>query len=143
MGLIMRKLQKMVALAASGLVLATGGVAVAATTGNPGHGNQGSTQSTGTTTTTTTTTPGGKSVPSNAKAYGVYCQNQSKQHVAGQKGTPFSQCVTAMAKLAKGTTDSPKVACASMSKKHVAGQKGTPYSNCVSAGAKLLKDKHK
>lgn len=137
----MRKLQHAVAVMASGLVLATAGVAVAAPTGNPGHGNQDSTQSTSTAT-TTTTTPGGQAVPANAKAYGVYCQNQSKTHVAGQKGTPFSQCVTAMAKLAKGSTDSPKVACAAISKKHVAGQKGTPYSNCVAAGAKLLKDKH-
>lgn len=82
-------------------------------------------------------------MPTKAKAYGHYCQNQSKKHVAGQKGTPFSQCVTAMAKLASGTTASPRTACASMSKKHVQGQKGTPFSNCVSSGAKLLKDKHK
>ena len=75
-------------------------------------------------------------------AYGYYCQNQSKTHVAGQKGTPFSQCVTAMAKLDKGTTTSPKVACATLSHKRVAGQKGTPYSRCVVAGAQLLKDKH-
>lgn len=135
----MRKLQQALIVAAASLPLATAGAAIAATTGNPGHGNQGSTQSTA----STTTNPGGKAVPSNAKAYGVYCQNQSKTHVAGQKGTPFSQCVTAMAKLAKGTIDSPKLACAALSKKHVAGQKGTPYSNCVTAGAKLLKDKHK
>jgi hypothetical protein len=83
------------------------------------------------------------SVPAKAKAYGRYCQNQSKKHVAGQKGTPFSQCVTAMAKLGTGSTTSPKTACAAMSKKHVPGQKGTPFSNCVSGGAKLLKDKHK
>jgi len=82
----------------------------------------------------------GASQAAKAKAYGAHCQNQSKKHVAGQKGTPFSQCVTAMAKLATGTTTSPKAACASMSKKHVAGQKGTPYSRCVAAGAKLLKD---
>ncbi len=48
-----------------------------------------------------------------------------------------------MAKLASGTTTSPKTACAAMSKQHVAGQKGTPFSNCVAAGAKLLKDQHK
>jgi hypothetical protein len=83
------------------------------------------------------------SLPAKAKAYGHYCQNQSKKHVAGQKGTPFSQCVTAMAKLATGTTASPRAACATMSKKHVTGQKGTPFSNCVSGGAKLLKDHHK
>jgi hypothetical protein len=75
-------------------------------------------------------------------AYGWYCQNQSKTHVAGTPGTPFSACVTAMAKLASGTTDSPKAACAKESKKHVAGKPGTPYSNCVTGGAQLLKDKN-
>jgi hypothetical protein len=83
------------------------------------------------------------SLPAKAKAYGHYCQNQSKKHVAGQKGTPFSQCVTAMAKLGTSSSTSPKTACAAMSKKHVPGQKGTPFSNCVSGGANLLKDKHK
>jgi hypothetical protein len=62
--------------------------------------------------------------------------------VAGQQGTPFSQCVTAMAKLAHGNTKSPRTACVALSKKHIAGQKGTPFSQCVSAGAKLLKDAH-
>jgi hypothetical protein len=88
--------------------------------------------------------PGPKApLPAKAKAYGRYCQNQSKKHVAGQKGTPFSQCVTAMAKLATGQTSSPKAACSAMSKKHVAGEKGTPYSRCVAAGAKLLRDQKK
>jgi hypothetical protein len=80
------------------------------------------------------------SLPAKAKAYGKYCQGESKKHVAGQKGTPFSQCVTAMAKLAKGKTDNPRTACKAESKKHVAGQKGTPFSKCVAAGAKLLRD---
>jgi hypothetical protein len=79
------------------------------------------------------------SLPAKAKAYGKYCQNQSKTHVEGQTGTPFSQCVTAMAKLASGTTSSPTVACKTLSKEHVAGQNGTPFSRCVAAGAKLLK----
>ena len=39
------------------------------------------------------------SLPAKAKAYGRYCQGQGKRHVAGQAGTPFSQCVTAMAEL--------------------------------------------
>jgi hypothetical protein len=71
-----------------------------------------------------------------AKAYGKNCQGQSKKHVAGQKGTPFSQCVTAMAKVATGKAN-PTTACKTLSKKHVAGQKGTPYSRCVVAAAKL------
>ena len=80
------------------------------------------------------------SLPAKAKAYGRYCKDQSKKHVAGQKGTPFSQCVTAMAKLATGRASSPTSACGAMSRKHVAGEKGTPYSHCVAGGAKLLRD---
>jgi hypothetical protein len=89
-------------------------------------------------------TPGPKAdLPSKAKAYGRHCQDQSKKRsdaAEGSKGTPFSQCVTAMAKLAKGTTDSPRQACKAMSKKHVKGEKGTPFSRCVVAGAQLLKE---
>ena len=87
-----------------------------------------------------------------AKAYGKYCANQSKKHVAGQKGTPFSQCVTAMAKAAKaakaaeaakaaGTTvtkPSPAKACAAMSKKKVGDEKKSAYSKCVVAAAKVI-----
>jgi hypothetical protein len=80
------------------------------------------------------------SLPTKAKAYGVYCKTQSKVHVAGQKGTPFSQCVTAMAKAAHGT--SPKAACVSLSRKHTAGKPGTPFSTCVAGAEKLQKDKN-
>ena len=82
----------------------------------------------------------GSQASSKAKRFGKLCQGESKKHVAGQKGTPFSQCVTAMAKLAHGTTKSPRAACKDLSKKHVAGQKGTPFSQCVVAGAKLLRE---
>ena len=83
-------------------------------------------------------TPGPKAgLPAKAKAYGRYCKGESKQHVAGQKGTPFSQCVTAMAKLANGNTTNPAKACKDESKKHVKGEKGTPFSRCVVAAAKL------
>jgi hypothetical protein len=92
------------------------------------------------TTTTSQSGPNGP-LPAQAKAYGHYCQNQSKKHVAGQNGTPFSQCVTAMAKAAHGK--SAKIACAAMSKKHVAGEKGTPFSRCVVAAAQLHKDQKK
>jgi hypothetical protein len=47
--------------------------------------------------------------------------------------------VTAMAKLARGTTDSPREACKALSKKHTAGEKGTPFSRCAVEGAKLLR----
>jgi uncharacterized protein YkwD len=95
--------------------------------------------------TTTTATTGQQSTnasPSgNAKAYGYYCRDRSKERVDGQKGTPFSQCVTAMAKAAHGQT--PKAACAGFSKKHTEGDQGTPFSRCVASAAKLIKDEHK
>jgi hypothetical protein len=73
----------------------------------------------------------------NAKAYGKFCQGESKKHVKGEKGTPFSQCVQAMAKLASGKATNPTSACKGLSKNHIKGQKGTPYSVCVSGAAKL------
>ena len=86
-------------------------------------------------------TPGPKaSLPVKAKAYGHYCQGESKKHVDGQKGTPFSQCVTAMAKLSNGSSDNPAKVCQAESKEHVKGEKGTPFSRCVSAAAKLQSD---
>ena len=86
--------------------------------------------------------PGPKaSLPAKAKAYGRYCRGESKQHVEGEKGTAFSRCVTAMAKLGAEKTDSPAKACKGTSRKHVKGEKGTPYSRCVKAAAKLLKDR--
>lgn len=85
-------------------------------------------------------TPGPKAgLPEKARAYGRYCKGFSKKHVAGTPGTPFSRCVTAMAKLATGQTDSPRKACAGQSRKHVRGERGTPFSRCVVAGAKLLR----
>src|SRR5438093_12871003 len=91
-----------------------------------------------TTTVATNTTSDQAAPPAHAKAYGRYCQTESKRHVPGQKGTPFSQCVTAMAKAAHG--QSPAAACAGLSKKHVAGEQGTPFSRCVVAAAHLERD---
>ena len=86
-------------------------------------------------------TPGPSAgLPAKAKAYGKYCQDQSKKPVEGAKGTPFSLCVTAMAKLAKGATENPRQACKAESRKHVKGEKGTPFSRCVKAGAQLKRD---
>jgi hypothetical protein len=89
------------------------------------------------------TAPGNASTPAASQypkghAYGFFCKAESKLHVAGTPGTPFSKCVTAMAKLANGSTKSAKAACASLSKKHVSGTQGTPFSACVSAGTQLL-----
>ncbi len=74
-----------------------------------------------------------------AQAYGKLCQGQSKQHVAGVPGTPFSKCVSDMARLANKSTNNPRTACKDESKKHVAGTPGTPFSQCVADAAKLLK----
>jgi hypothetical protein len=85
-------------------------------------------------------TPGPKAgLPAQAQAYGRYCKEAgaSKRHVKGEKGTPFSQCVKALAKAANDKDLSPGQACKGMSKKHVKGQKGTPFSQCVKAAAKL------
>jgi hypothetical protein len=91
----------------------------------------------------TPSTPGpNASAPAKAKAYGRFCQSESKKHISGQQGTPFSQCVTALAKLASGAAKGPTSACSTLSKKHIAGQKGTPFSQCVTAAAKLLASKH-
>ncbi len=102
---------------------------------NPGHSAEGHAHRQA----TAQADPPGPNEPAatKAKAYGRLCQAESKKHVPGQQGTPFSQCVTAMAKLATGETSNPARACAKLSKKHVAGQKGTPYSKCVAAAAKL------
>jgi hypothetical protein len=78
---------------------------------------------------------------SNAKKYGKFCQGESKQQVAGQKGTPFSNCVNDMAKLDNNSNLNPHRACANESKQHVEGQKGTPYHDCVVAAAKLRRSK--
>jgi hypothetical protein len=83
-------------------------------------------------------TPGPKaSLPEKAKAYGVYCRSFSKQHLKGQKGTPFSQCVTAMAKAATTPKATARAACEGLPKTHVKGQKGTEFSRCVVAAAKV------
>jgi hypothetical protein len=86
-------------------------------------------------------TPGPRaSLPEKAKAYGVHCKDQSRKHVKGERGTPFSQCVTAMARAANNEDLTPGQACREMSRKHVKGEKGTPFSRCVTAAAKLRKE---
>lgn len=129
------KFQTKLAVALGALALATAPTtALASQPTNPGQGN-------GPKYTPAHKTPGpGASLPEKAKAYGVYCKGQSKKHVAGEKGTPFSQCVTAMARAANNEKLTPSKACKGMSKKHVKGEKGTPYSRCVTAAAKLKKE---
>jgi hypothetical protein len=116
------RLQSKLAVIAGILALGTS-PAVALAAGG-GHSNRPTTHTTGT---------------KQAKAYGKFCQGESKKHVAGTPGTPFSKCVTDMAKLANGSATNPAKACANESRKHVAGQRGTPYSVCVSGAKKLRK----
>lgn len=167
----MKVLTKLALLTATAALGAAPALAVGPPTGTPiptntgtahmptSPGSQGAAHAGGqgsSSTTTTTSTPGpSASLPAKAKAYGKYCQGESKQHVAGTPGTPFSKCVTDMAKLAKASAPTPATgspttststsatnpttACKNESKKHVAGQHGTPFSLCVSGAAKLLK----
>src|SRR6266516_3465684 len=75
---------------------------------NPGAPDNQGTQTATANKPSDTGQPGpGASLPAKARAYGRYCQGQSKQHVAGQKGTPFSNCVAAGAKLLKNQHKNP------------------------------------
>ena len=117
------------------LVATTAGLALALTpavalaSGTPGHsgaapGQQKKTSSS----TSTATTP---------RAYGKLCQGESKVHTKGTPGTPFSECVKAMAQMAKSPKLNSHKACAGLSKQHVKGQKGTPFSECIVAANRL------
>src|SRR3954447_25978525 len=105
-----------------------------------GAGTPPSNQGTAHQQTTKTNTPGPKaSLPAKAKAYGRYYQGESKKHVAGTPGTPFSKCVTAMAKVAHDQA-SAKNACKTESRKKAAGAERSAFSICVSGAAKLKQD---
>ena len=131
------KLHLKIAVVLGALALATApGIALAApsTTGSE-HGNGPKYQP------EKPEAPGPKDpLPEQAKAYGVYCKDESRKHVKGEKGTPFSRCVNAMAKAAKNDRLAARQACKGLSKKHVKGEKGTPFSRCVVAAAQLRKD---
>jgi hypothetical protein len=123
------------------IAVVTGALALAAAPAMAGQSPTGEAHGNGPNYNPAPETPGPKApLPEKAKAYGVYCQDQSKKHVDGQKGTPFSQCVTAMAKAAHDESLTARQACKGMSKKHVKGAKGTPFSRCVVAAAKLRKE---
>ncbi len=75
-------------------------------------------------------------------AYGYYCKEESKKHVKGTPGTPFSQCVKAAAHADHNESLTGREACKELSKKHVKGTPGTPFSTCVKGVAQMRKDKH-
>jgi hypothetical protein len=120
-------------MAATAAAVVLGLVPAVALAHGPGGGNSqnapGHTRTGGSGTSTNGTT--------NGSAYGRLCQAESKKHVAGQSGTPFSTCVKDLAQAAKSSHPNPHQVCVNESKKHVAGMKGTPYSQCVVAAAKL------
>jgi len=134
----MGKVRHSIGVVACGVALFATGVALA---DNPGHPKGQTAVPTTTATADTVTTTTTSTLPSSAKGYGFYCQNQSKAHIAGQKGTAFSRCVTAMAKLVHGDTKSPKAACDTLSRRPD-GHGGSPFSRCVSSGERLLKNSH-
>ena len=85
------------------IIAATPAVALAGSAGKsgsaPGHHRTSTTTmttTTGTGTTTTGTTTTTTAPPTSA--YGKYCLRESRKHVAGTPGTPFSQCVSAIGK---------------------------------------------
>jgi len=79
----------------------------------------------------------GPNAPASAKrtAYGAACKDESKRPVKGERGSAFSKCVAALARVAGGA--SPRRACRDTSKKRVADEKGTPFSRCVKDAAAL------
>src|SRR5262245_15028687 len=93
------KLHVKIAVAAATMALgAAPALAIASSPGNrgtaPGH-NKATSSSTAPSTSSTPTAP--------PNAFGRLCKEESKKHVAGTPGTPFSKCVTALAHLANGT----------------------------------------
>jgi hypothetical protein len=74
-----------------------------------------------------------------AKAYGSYCRGFSKKAVAGQKGTPYGNCLTAMARAATSERTARQV-CVAFPKAHVAGLTGTEFGRCVASAAKVKKN---
>jgi hypothetical protein len=91
-----------------------------------------------------TPTPGPQAgLPAKTKAYGRYCQGESRKHVKGEKGTAFSRCVTAMARAATHEQMAPGRVCKGESRVHAEGEKGTPFSRCVKSVAHLRRDEKK
>ena len=132
------KLPLKIAILAGVLALVVPAAALATQPAEPGHGNgisngpQYAPEK--------PSPPGPKSpLPEQAKAYGVYCRGESKKHVDGTPGTPFSACVKRMAKAAVRKNMSPGQICKGTSGKHVKGVQGTEHSRCVDGVVELRK----
>lgn len=103
--------------------------------------SQGATNTTTNPAPTPTSTPTTQdNTPVLTHTLGYYCKGELKRHVRGQKRTPFSQCVTAMGKLSKGSSSSAAAACRGLPRRRVSGARSTPYALCVAGGKSLLAD---
>lgn len=125
-------LKLIIAAAAVALVVPAMAIATPANEHAKGHGHTGATGSTGPE----------YAPPPQTNAYGVICKGESKEHHAGEKGTAFSRCVTAMAHAANHPNQPPGQVCKGKSKKHVKGEKGTEFSRCVHDVVKLRHQEH-
>jgi hypothetical protein len=114
----MMKLMVKIALVTGVLALAFGSAALADKPADVPNGNG------------PTYTPA-EAPPEHAKAYGVRCKGESKEHVEGEKGTAFSRCVKNLAQAANHKNLAPGRVCKGESKEHVKGEKGTAFSRCV------------
>jgi hypothetical protein len=125
-------LKPIIAVAAVALFVPAMALATPANEHAQGHGNSGATGA------------GGPEYapPPHAKAYGVICKNESKEHHEGEKGTAFSRCVTALAHAANHPNQAPGKVCKGKSKKHVKGEQGTEFSRCVRDVVKLRHQEH-
>lgn len=132
------KLSLKLAIIAGVLALAVPAAALATQPAEPGNGHG---KANGPKYAPETPPPGHEGTrPPQAKAYGFRCQGESKKHVAGTPGTPFSACVQALKKAAAHPSMSPGQACKGTSGKHVKGEKGTAHSRCVADVLKLRKE---
>ena len=80
-------------------------------------------------------------------AYGYWCKGESKKHVKGEKGTPFSLCVRAHKRAANQPDKTPREVCFDLKVKHDRsgrhvphGDKGTAFSRCVKTVAQQRKE---
>jgi hypothetical protein len=104
-----------------GVIAIGSAMAVASTPAKPGNGNGPKPFATG--------PSGAHGKKGKARAYGKRCKGVSKRHIAGEKGTPHSQCVHALKLVAKKGV-SPEDACAPLSQ-------ASDEAKCVAAGKKL------
>lgn len=106
-----------------GVIAIGSALAVANVPAKPGHGNGNGPPVTG--------PSGAHGKKGKARAYGKRCKGVSKKHIAGEKGTPHSQCVHALRRLAKGKVATAEQACAPLSQ-------ASDRQKCIAAGNKLL-----